>query len=881
MYLKRLEIHGFKSFAQKTTMEFGKGVIAIVGPNGSGKSNVADSLRWVLGEQSAKIIRGKKSDDVIYAGSDKKARMGFAEVFATFDNSDRRIPIDAPEVSIGRRIDRSGESEYLINGQKVRLLDIIDLVLKSNIGTSRYTVIGQGTIDQMILAGPSETKNLLDEASGVKSYYLKREKTLRRLEQTAQNLMRAEDLIAEIEPRLKSLRRQAKKMEARAEFEQELKIYQREFFGRTYVSLKSGIDSFVSQIQVLQSKRHAMEEGVSEHRKILDTAALSGQSKSAEKQRHLQNALQVLQGRKNSLLEDLSLVRGKMQSHKTAGSGDAKTLQVELHQVGTRLSELKSKAEQAESDRQRYLGQIEAQKKLLEHISSNLSVLYQKIQQPESVDWESFNRELLSLEAGFEEFYAVLAKQDWSLVFTQSKTFKESFVRFNRLAKESMAMPQLQIQKIQNELQTALKQKEQLNSDLSALELQLTKSKLENDFLFKELKENESKKLHLELELKKAQSNSVEDFLKELVTEELRIQKEAESLAKELLTAENALKEFLNAQMAENKALHERESHLRHELDELSKIKDRESALNIEKAKLDIQMEVLQEEIRRILGTEDLAAISISETNLGPKDVPTLSVSELENRIARLKNQLEMIGGMDELTMKEYQETELRYTNLAAQVADLKKGMDDLRSVMDELDQHIKTKFSEAFHRINEKFEHYFRILFNGGRAYLSMVKADEPKNEEAGTEGEAEDKEPENNLRPEEKIVEKYEHGASNIVGIDIKATPPNKKLSSIQALSGGERSLTSIALLCSLLTCFPSPFVVLDEVDAALDDANTIRFAQIISSLAEAAQFVTITHNRETMAHANMLYGVTMGEDGISKLLSVKLEQAKVYAK
>ena len=213
MYLKRLEIQGFKSFAQKTTLEFGPGITAIVGPNGSGKSNVADSLRWVLGEQSAKIIRGKKADDVIFAGSDKKARLGLCEVFATFDNSDHRISLDAAEVSIGRRVDRTGNSEYLLNGQQVRLLDIIDLVLKSNIGTSRYTVIGQGTIDQMILAGPQEVKNLLDEASGVKTYYIRREKTLRRLDQTAQNLMRAEDLIAEIAPRLRSLRRQAKRME--------------------------------------------------------------------------------------------------------------------------------------------------------------------------------------------------------------------------------------------------------------------------------------------------------------------------------------------------------------------------------------------------------------------------------------------------------------------------------------------------------------------------------------------------------------------------------------------------------------------------------------------------------------------------------------------
>lgn len=880
MYLKRLEIHGFKSFAQKTTMEFGKGVIAIVGPNGSGKSNVADSLRWVLGEQSAKLIRGKKSDDVIYAGSDKKTRMGFAEVFATFDNSDRRIPVDAAEVSIGRRIDRSGESEYLINNQKVRLLDIIDLVLKSNIGTSRYTVIGQGTIDQMILAGPSETKNLLDEASGVKSYYIKRDRTLRRLEQTAQNLMRAEDLIAEIEPRLKSLRRQAKKMEARAELEQELKIYQREFFGKTYFTLKAGIDVFLEQLGVLSGHHQTVEKSILEHRRVLESQNTSGQNEANAKQKELQAALQVLQSQKNNLLEDLSLVRGKMQSHKSSGAGDAKTLQVELHQTNTKIADVAEKMNAASASYSEYQGKISEQSKLLNAISSKLSELYQKIQTPQSIDWEGFNRELLSLEAGFSLFFENLEKQDWVAVQSQAGNFKHSFLKFNRLAKENMAAPQLQLQHLQKELQSALTHKDQLTAALSELELNLTKAKLENDFLGKELKTLEGQKLHLELELKKASSNSTEDFLKDLVVEETRIQKEAQKLGEEILAAENALKDFLNAQMAANKEMHERESVLRREQDELSKIKDKESALYIEKAKLDTQMEVLVEEVKRILGETELIAIlgtSVNHQN-------STNQQELEGKISRLKNQLDMIGGMDELTLKEYQETESRHTNLSIQVADLKKGMDDLRSIMDELDGHIKTKFNEAFHKINEKFEHYFRILFNGGRAYLSMVKSDDIQSSDAkamedGSEQGVEDSN--SVLRPEEKIVQKYEHGASNIIGIDIKATPPNKKLASIQALSGGERSLTSIALLCSLLTCFPSPFVVLDEVDAALDDANTIRFAQIISSLSQQAQFVTITHNRETMAHSNMLYGVTMGDDGVSKLLSVKLEQAKQFAK
>jgi chromosome segregation protein len=874
MHLKRLEIQGFKSFANKTTMEFSRGVISIVGPNGSGKSNVADSLRWVLGEQSTKLIRGKKADDVIFAGSDKKARMGFAEVVATFDNQDRRIPVDSAEVSIGRRIDRSGESEYLINGNKVRLLDIIDLVLKSNIGTSRYTVIGQGTIDQMILAGPSEVKNLLDEASGVKNYYIKRDKTLRRLEQTAQNLMRAEDLIAEIEPRLKSLRRQAKKMEARVEIENELKIYQREFFGKTFWQLQNQIEHFTGQLGGLFEKKNKLEEAIAEHRKILESAEQDN-SGNSKQQREMQEQLGRLQQIKNKLFEDLSLVRGKMQSHKTAVAGDAKTLQVEQHQLTIKISESEKKISEVRLELQDFQNQISSHTEALSQLSGHLNNLYAKIQNPQTVDWALFDRELAGLEESFASFYAGLEQSaEIGQIKFLAQNFKNSFEKFNRLAKNNIASPQLQVLEIQQQLQGVLKQKDELTSKLQTLELNSTKSKLSIDFLEKELSQLQAQKLQVSLELKKAESASSEDFLKDLISEEARVLKEIEVLGGEILGTENIFKDFLNKQSEKQKSLHDQESLLRRQQDELSKLKDQESLISIEKAKVDTQMDVLREEVLRILGSE------IFE-NIKQQQITEVS-ADLESKILRLKNQLDTIGGMDELTLKEYQETESRYTNLFTQVEDLKKGMNDLRSVMDELDEHIKTKFNEAFHKINEKFEYYFRILFNGGRAYLSLVKSDEPTEDEtaksAGDEDQANTQE---QLRPEEKILQKYERGASNVSGIDIKATPPGKKLASIQALSGGERALTSIALLCSLLTCFPSPFVVLDEVDAALDDANTIRFGQILGTLAHQTQFVTITHNRETMAQASMLYGVTMGDDGISKLLSVKLDQAKQFAK
>ena len=875
MYLKRLEIHGFKSFASKTTMEYGPGITAIVGPNGSGKSNVADSLRWVLGEQSAKMIRGKKADDMIFAGSEKKAKMGFAEVVATFDNSDRRIPVDAPEVAIGRRVDRTGNSEYLLNGQQVRLLDIIDLVLKSNIGTSRYTVIGQGTIDQMVLAGPAEVKSLLDEASGVKTYNIRRDKTLRRLDQTAQNLIRAEDLIAEIAPRLRSLRRQAKRLEERERIEQELKIYQREFFGKTYWNLKVVVDKFLTELGVLEGQKSKVEA---------ETEKLTKEAESQETEKNgvfgkfkqIQEELGKLQEQKNHLLEDLSLVRGRMQSQKTSGGTDAKTLQLNAHGIAAKLKEAEEKiiaGQKVETVEKQQLTQAAG---ALQILNTRLEKLYEFLQNPNTVDWEGFNRQLVVLENSVNEFYTkIQGARPWDEVKFSIESFKGSFLKFQEFVKKSFRDPAAAAN-LQSELKKVLREKEELNQKIQDLELSLSRYKITLEFLAKERQSLSQERLQLDLELKGASAENFDEFISGMITEEGRIKTEVDQLSAEIAKLGELFKAEQIAQEAHQKQLHETEGSLRKKHDELSKIKDEISRVQIEKAKVDTQAEVLQEEVRRILGEEEY-------TNITEKKVE-FNTPDLEGKIMKLKGQLDTIGGMDELTLKEYQETEARYQLLGGQIQDLKKSMQDLRSIMDELDEQIKQTFNAAFHKINEKFEHYFRILFNGGRANMSLVKAQdeaEAESREEVSEGEQGEGSEQEVLRPEEKLVRKYEKGASNIVGIDIKATPAGKKLSSLQALSGGERSLTSIALLCSLLTSFPSPFVVLDEVDAALDDANTIRFGQILGTLAHQTQFITITHNRETMAKANILYGVTMGDDGVSKLLSVKLEQAKQFAK
>ncbi len=702
MYLKRLEIHGFKSFAHKTALDFDPGLTAVVGPNGSGKSNVADAIRWVMGEQSLKLLRGKKSEDVIFAGSDKKSKLSMAEVALTFDNKDRRIPLEYTEVVFTRRLFRNGESEYLINNQRTRLLDIVDALMRSGFGATNYAVIGQGTIDQMVLAGPAEIKNLVEEASGVKPYYIKREKTLRRLEQTAENLSRVSELIAEIEPRLKSLKRQAKRMEEREALSTELVGLQLSYFGSQFFLLETELSAVVDQL-----------------------------------------------GIKNTALSKLEAEMGSFQ----------KTLEKEDHQsvrTDNFLDELEKKLKNLE------------ERRLI--IAEQLAEIKGKLKAGSPVvDFSEFQRQ-------FEAVLEILQPEN--------------------------------IEDIKKRLKNLV-------------------------FQFGESKNDEFSKQ------KGALTAELEQIVKEM--------DEQKTVKYKLLADEKQKKNFIS----------EEEKKFRGKTMELSKLKDEQSKILIEKAKLDTRLENLIREAKEALGSSFDKFHEHKQQHIAP-DVIT--------KISRLKHQLELAGGVDEATIQEYKETQERFDYLTNHSADLDSAVADLKNVITELDQIIKKQFDEAFVRISNKFVEYFRILFNGGRAQMTLLK-------EGTEEGEEESE--------EEKISSvdgiKQKKAAVEIVGIEIRATPPGKKLATIAALSGGERALTAIALLCSLLAAYPSPFVVLDEVDAALDEANSIRFAKILGTLAHQTQFITITHNRETMRQAHTLYGVTMSDEGISKILSLKLEQAE----
>lgn len=731
MYLKKLEIHGFKSFAKRVTLEFEPGITSVVGPNGSGKSNIADALRWVFGEQSMKLLRGKRAEDVIFAGSDHKARLGGAEVTICFQNLDHRIPLDYEEVVFTRRLYREGISEYLLNGNQVRLLDIADLLAKSGFGNTSYHVIGQGMIDQLILGGPAAIKELLEEASGVKPYYVKRERAIRRLERTETNLEQVRALVEEIAPRLRSLRRQTKRLERRSELEGELQEMQIRHYGYLLQGLQTQILETKAKLEVFAKDRQKLSEEIKALTQSIDQQEQGTQTGSRESKK-LKAEVEALHKQKLTLQEELATVRGQLKVKGIAEPGEG------------------------------FFG-----------------------------NWKEFRQR-------FEEAYQRFLKLLENFNPQEAQEVKRLFARVAQLLAET------------------------------------------------------------------ASQNSGPG----LTQEEQRLLRDLESLLSKIKTLEDALAQFSKTEEEARQQLFVKEKLLRNKQETLVKTSEAKNLLDVELARLQTRREGLTQEAKTELGAK--YGELLAETKF-PAVPPGL-----QEKISSLKKQLSQIGGVDDLVLREHEETEARYQYLTSQAADLEKGVKDLRTVIAELDEIIKKEFNEAFSKISEKFTEYFRVLFAGGRATMTILREKPSTLHLSSPTGEDET----NNDEFPPLDGEGKGGVKSEITGIDIRATPPGKKLAGISALSGGERALTSIALLCAILATYPSPFVVLDEVDAALDEANSIRFGKIVGTLAHRTQFITITHNRETMRQSHTLYGVTMGEDGVSKVLSLKLSEAAAYS-
>ena len=731
MYLKRLELQGFKTFAQKTGLEFvldasgRRGVTAVVGPNGSGKSNVADSLRWVMGEQSMKLLRGKKGEDVIFAGSEKRGKSGFCEVTMILENDDKP-ELGMSEIAVTRRLYRDGQSEYEINRQGARLQDVQLLLAQCGIGQRTYSVIGQGMVDQVLVAGPAERKEFFDEAFGLKPFQLKRNSAWNKITASKEHLAQTDLLLQELGPRLASLEKQVKRLQEREGVEQELRSLERQHYGRQWAEIQRGWQEAAQKLDKAKQEVTTRET---------EATALQQELEKMEKDVPVNEGFQEIRKK----LDELNRERGRI-----------------------REEQLKLETKRAVA--------------------------------------------------------AVRAEKPWSPL-PLSKIIEG-------------------IEELRSKHQALLAAVQAANPDLASIRALVLDLQSLGDGL-----------------VGKLQRPAPEP--EQTPTQNPEIEAEAMALAQALVLITEKVRETERELDAWNQRDRDQRSHLfelqrklTSKRQDIHAIEQTASSAAIDVARYETRREGFLQELRAqaptLEGDLDQLATSAA-TNPGSPDIGP--------RLQRLRSQLEWIGGIDPEVMKEHAETKERHTFLSQQAEDVRAGLAALETVVKELDQTIQERSKTAFSDLNREFGKFFKTLFGGGDAKLVEVQS-ESEVDDAGNvileEGE-----------PEERIV-----------GIDIQVTPPGKTFKSISLLSGGERALTSIALICAIMATNPSPFVVLDEVDAALDESNSRKFAEIVASLADKTQFVVITHNRATMAQANVLYGVTMGGDGVSQLLSVKLE-------
>lgn len=749
MYLKELTINGFKSFAKKSELEFSVPITAIVGPNGSGKSNVAESFRFVLGEQSVKSMRGKRSEDLIWGGSEKVSRGNRASVELVFDNKNRVFSLDFDEVRIERVVHRDGQSEYKLNGSTVRLKDVHELLAGANIGSTGHHIISQGEADRVLAAGPKERREIIEDALGLKVYQLKKNESEKKLERTRENISQVESLRREAAPHLKYLKKQVEKAERSLEVQKELRQKYAEYLKREDVYVAFHHD------RLLVSKRNPEKE----------------LKEVAERLVALKERLSELE------------VASEKEPVETIGEKDYR------------------EAARERQTAERVVSNLEGQISFLERRLS--AVVEPKSQEPTVVLKRTEVEDLVVEIEGVVE--KVLAGEE------------ESFFRksFEAIVKKLQAFVHTEAVEVDN------------SREFDEIELE-----------------------RLRNEVKGAESDL-----------EVAVKKEAELLAAYEEGRKSLVVKANNQREAERELFSLQNE--RRELEiQLSKI-DQELSM-LERDRMDFKQQ-LQEAVTLLgRGAADYYNFDIIDDNgvsLGDEAIAAEERSiqrARQHELEKLKIRLEELGvGATDDLLKEYNDAKERDEFLAHELLDLESSVQNLLDLIADMDEKLKEQFSAGITKIAKEFHNFFTLMFGGGSAELEVVKlrargGDEEDGEAIGL-GE----------------------------GVDLSVSLPNKRVKGLEMLSGGERALTSIALIFAMSQVNPPPFIILDETDAALDEANSRRYGDMIEALAKKSQLVLITHNRETMSRASILYGITMGSEGVSKVLSVKFEEAAAVAK
>ncbi len=870
MYLEKLEIQGFKSFAQKTTLTFpdqGKGdahgMTAIVGPNGSGKSNIADAVRWALGEQSLKTLRGKKSEDVIFAGSDKKGKLGMAEVSLHFNNEDKRAAIDYSQFILTRRLYRDGESDYLINGSKVRLMDIELLLAKANVGQKSYSVVGQGTVEGFLNTSLADRKEFFDEATGVKQFQIKRDDALNKLRASLEHLSQAEMLLNEIEPRLAQLTRQVNRLKKRGELESELRELQLAYYRTVWHEVNDRFRGANEKFLDMEKNQQLREKKLAAL-----TSELSGlqrQSGADQEFERLQAELSARQSEKEKLTAEMAKLDARFEMKlESEGKFEAAFFtrrQAELERETLRLKDEISALEKESAEHAREAERREVERNRL---TDEIERLHQSLGDNEEMSSDARFEELKTrLRASLDMLETAERLDDIEGIKAALRAIRKELTELHALAggfgSSASKQAQSALISLTQQKETVL---EELRLSNQAQTIASERLRLARTTAAEVAKETASVTARLEADGGRVAPSP---------EERIEVDKQLAVVEKAIAILREKIGGFTAEQEVQRQRLFSLQNSLQILQGELNRLNQELNDTKVEAARQETRLEDLENAIR-----QDLGGLKEVRDLRQEHDIDRFAVQE---KITSLKRQLELIGGIDPEIESEFITTKERYDFLSGQVDDLLTTGQSLEEVISELDITIKERFDKEFKIISQKFQEYFKILFSGGTASIVKVMTEEMPDEQAPKGGEENKEETEITTIAAGKLkrikfLQKY--NATGLAGIEIQATPPGKKIKSIGLLSGGERALTAIALICAIISANPSPFVLLDEVDAALDEANTERLAKILDDLSHKTQFIVITHNRASMVRATVLYGVTMQDDGVSKLLSIKLEDA-----
>jgi len=807
--IKKLEITGFKSFGNSRKMIFDSGITAIVGPNGSGKSNIADAIRWVLGEQKIKRLRVSKSDDVIFFGTPKKPRASLAEVVLLLDNSTRKFEIDSSEVEILRKQYRSGDVEYRVNGKRTKLSKINEYLAKAGFGTETYTVIGQGMVDSLLTSSSSERKLLFEEASGIRQFELKRHTAMNNLKKAEQNLAQIENVLLELEPTTKVLQAYTKSKQKVASLKEELVIKKKVYLNNEMIRLNLESNDFAKRIEESKSKLKKVNEIITSihtenknNLKDQDTSRATNQLRSLEQEKDSltkeilskQNELEVLKSNDENQSRDIKKIEKNLE---TITQKRTHFQKIFLHE-SEKVNELQNSIDECDKE----IIKINKELKLVqaklntnqkkEFVSHALGLVQNvRIQLRQERSRKIIDKTLQSLLQMLE-----LAMQDDSLeLVSQTGKIQRQVTYFMSKRDDLLELQTKHTIKLRS-----------IELDISALDLEhqeLLDSKLEQQKRF-----DESIKLKKEIQIKEKELTKLIEKNKQIASTIVKLRDE---IYNSTIKKQN---NDLMAQAEEQASLKtELEMNLNYLIEQNNQNKD-----NIDR---------LKSLAKDWFGNQ---YVFFKEKNAG-----TVELDE----ITKISAEIDAAVDVDPKEIEVAQQSQERIEFLRKQQTDLELAIDDSQKLIQSLQKDINNKFEKSFNRLNVVFNDYFKRLFGGGEAKLVLSQEDDE-------------------------------------YGVDIAVSPPNKRGKTLSALSGGERSMASIALLSAIIHTNPSPFIVLDEVDAALDDENSTRFSNILQELSKKSQILVITHNQETMQSANNLIGITTNSLGDSEILQLNLQNA-----